>query len=78
MGSNSVVVVRVPHGYTAGTIFLNRTRTRIYRTRGGYGYIPTRFWCGVGRNPRYLWYPRFLFYLLCGFFLLKYYYYLQI
>ena len=48
------IAARGPHGYTTGTIFLTRTRTRIHRTRGGYGYIPTRFWCGVGRNPRYL------------------------
>jgi hypothetical protein len=40
---------RVCHGYTAGTNFLNRTRTRQHRTRYGYGYIPHRNFCGVKR-----------------------------
>jgi hypothetical protein len=49
---------RVRHGYTAGTDFIDRTRTRVHRTRGGYGYIPYRFTRGMPRNPRYTLYPR--------------------
>jgi hypothetical protein len=39
---------RVSYGYTAGTIFLNRTCTCIHHTRGGYRYILTHFWHSVG------------------------------
>jgi hypothetical protein len=49
---------RVCHGYTAGTISQHPTRTRRNRTRGGYGYIPTRNFRGMPRNPRYTPYPR--------------------
>src|SRR5882762_7907321 len=54
----SALLNRVRHGYTAGTDFLNCTRTRVHRTRGGYGYIPYPFLRGIVRNPRYLGYPR--------------------
>jgi hypothetical protein len=59
-GQIDVVRVRVPHGYTAGTKFLNRTHTRVHRTRSGCGYIPYRNFRGFIRNPRYELYPRFL------------------
>ena len=42
---------RVRHGYTAGTDFLNRTRTREHRTRNGYGYIPHRNLHSIKRVP---------------------------
>jgi hypothetical protein len=41
------VIARVPHGYTAGRQFGHPTHTRRHRTRGGYGYTPTRKSCGV-------------------------------
>jgi len=44
-------MIKVCHGYTVGTNFLNRTRTRQHRTRYGYGYIPHRNFCGVKRVP---------------------------
>ena len=57
---NSPGASRVPHGYTTGTNFLNRTRTRVHRTRSRCGYIPYRNFRGFIRNPRYELYPRFL------------------
>jgi hypothetical protein len=42
---------RVCHGYTAGRVFP-------HCTRGGYGYTPTRNYCGVAWNPQCMSYPR--------------------
>ena len=55
------ILSRVCHGYTAGTIFPHRTRTRRNRTLHGYGYIPTRNFRGLPGNPRYTYYPRLFF-----------------
>jgi hypothetical protein len=38
--SSTMLLIRVRHGYTVGTDFLDHTHTRVDRTRGGYGYIP--------------------------------------
>ena len=43
--------IKVCHGYTAGTNFLNRTRTHQHHTHYGYGYILHRNFCGVKRVP---------------------------
>jgi hypothetical protein len=48
-----VVVVRVWHGYTAGTDFVNRTRTREHCTCSGYGYIPYCNLHGITRVPAF-------------------------
>ena len=46
-----VVVVRVPHGYTAGTIFPHRTRTRVHRDPWRVVPLPNRNSRGVKRVP---------------------------
>ena len=51
-------IIRVCHGYTAGTFLSHRTRTRAYRTRNRYGYTPYHISSGFLRNPWVLKYPR--------------------
>ena len=57
--SFSIVMCKVPHGYTVGRVFPHRTRTR--RNRYPWRVIPvtTRHRHGTVRNLRYLWYPRY-------------------
>jgi hypothetical protein len=40
-------MIRLRHGYTEGRVFPHRTRTRVHRTRTGYGYIPYRKFHGI-------------------------------
>ena len=52
-----LTVTRVPHGYTAGTIFPHCTRTRVHRDPWRVAPVPNRNSRGVKRVP-----ALFLFY----------------